>query len=486
MSNVEEEAGNQATPRNSPDSQNLFFQPESVQTDLSFELSYEPTSQSSFDPYGFKLSPEHSSHTLLDPDEAELSPEATDQDLSFDPEPSSPQPEQLNFDPYEFDITSSQTVRDTDPYGFKLSPEEENQEVLDLCCQDNQEAMDQCGFDDKEPTEPFNYSNQEVLEPHNHENQEVLEHCSNNNQELLDLCDNGNQEVLEHSSLDNRDIVELVGHENQELLDLDCHDNQEVVEPNHIRCDTGLEPYSNDNQEVLEPCSLQLLDFCCPENQEVLDLDGNQEQVDCGGEGNQEGGGRDNQELLDFSSNERKELLDLDLGSHDNQQVMDLFGEEVPSETNNNRRVLEREPVVSPPNNSSDSDAASEDLLGLELSNSSICTANITNTNHAGNRIIAVSNTSANQVLPACNAPTSHSLLEGDLGSVFGAGGYVGCPDVADDLEPLDHRQVNAVPEPVRPVRPVRPPRPSLKVSWKPTHTSRIHWSPLHRGPHGL
>uniref|UniRef100_UPI0037E7E659 epidermal growth factor receptor substrate 15-like n=1 Tax=Semicossyphus pulcher TaxID=241346 RepID=UPI0037E7E659 len=123
---IKEETRNPATPQNSLDSQNVSIQPDSDQkTELSFE--YEPTSQSSFDPYGFKLSPEHSSHTLLDPDEAELSPEPTDE-LTFDPEPSSSQPDQLHFDPYGFDVTSSQMARDSDPYGFKLSPEEENQE----------------------------------------------------------------------------------------------------------------------------------------------------------------------------------------------------------------------------------------------------------------------------------------------------------------------------------------------------------------------
>ncbi|XP_044075296.1 epidermal growth factor receptor substrate 15-like isoform X4 [Siniperca chuatsi] len=134
VSNIEDKPQNPATPQNSLGSQSVFIQPDSDQNrELSFELSYEPTSQSSFDPYGFKLSPEHSSHTLLDPDEAELSPEPPENDLTFDPEPSSSQPDQLNFDPYGFDITSSQMVQDSDPYGFKLSPEEENREVLDLC-----------------------------------------------------------------------------------------------------------------------------------------------------------------------------------------------------------------------------------------------------------------------------------------------------------------------------------------------------------------
>ncbi|XP_019117535.2 dentin sialophosphoprotein isoform X2 [Larimichthys crocea] len=468
ISNTEEEPGNPTTPQNSLDSQNLRIQPDSDQNrELSFELSYEPTSQSSFDPYGFKLSPEHSSHTLLDPDEAELSPEPAENYLTFDPEPSSSHPDQHDFDPYEFDITSSQMARDSDPYGFKLSPEEENQEVLELCDHDNQEAMDLCTYDNNEEVEPSNYSNQEVLEPHTYENQEVLEHCSHNNK---DLCNNGNQEVLEPSSLVNR---ELVNNENQELLDLCSHDNREVVEPyRNNTIEELLEPCNYDNQEVLEPCShgnRELLDFSHPENQEVLDFDkhGNQELLDFGSKENQEvvvSGSHDNQELLDLGSNDVQELLDL--GSHDNQEVLDLLSKEVFPEANNNQCIVEQELNASP-TNSSDSDVASEDMLGLELSNTSICTTNKTNTNTSDTLNMAVSNTSANQDFATSNAPTSHSLLEGDLGSVFGAGGYISCPDVADDLEPLDRRQANPVAEPVRPVRPVRPPRPSLRAKEK-------------------
>ncbi|KAL7386980.1 hypothetical protein ABVT39_016501 [Epinephelus coioides] len=467
----EEEPKNPATPQNSLDSQNLFIQPDSDHNrELSFELSYEPTSQSSFDPYGFKLSPEHSSHTLLDPDEAELSPEPPENDLTFDPEPTSSQPDQLNFDRYGFDITS-QMVRDSDPYGFKLSPEEENQEVLDLGGHNKQEAMDLCSYDNNKQEEPSNYSNQEVLEPHTHENQEVLEHCSHNNQELLDLCNNGNQEVLEPFRLDN---AGLVSHQNQELLDLCSHDNQEVVEPyRNITIEELLEPCNYDNQEVLEPCShgnQKLLDFSDPENQEVLDLDshGNQDLLDFGSKENQEvlvSGNHGNQELLDLSSSENQELLDL--GSHDNQEVLDLLSKEVLPEANNNQCIVEPELDVSPTNNSSDSDVASEDLLGLELSNTGICTTNKTNTSTADTLNMAVSNMPANKDIAPSNAPTGHSLLEGDLGSVFGAGGYIGCPDVADDLEPLERRKPNPVAEPVQSVKPVRPPRPSLRAKEK-------------------
>ncbi|XP_042354274.1 uncharacterized protein LOC121951854 [Plectropomus leopardus] len=472
VGSIEEEPQNPATPQNSVDSQNLFIQPDSDHNrELSFELSYEPTSQSSFDPYGFKLSPEHSSHTLLDPDEAELSPEPSENDLTFDPEPASSQPDQLDFDRYGFDITSPQTARDSDPYGFKLSPEEENQEVLDLGGHDKQEAMELCSFNNNEQLEPSNYSNQEVLEPHTHENQEVLEPCSRNNQELLDLRNNGNQEVLEPFRLDN---TGLVSHGNQELLDLCSHDNQEVVEPyRNINNDDLLEPCNYGNQEVLEPCShgsQALLDLSHPENQEVLDLDnyGNEDLLDFGGKENQEvpvSGRHGNQELLDFGSNENQELLDL--GSHDNQEVLDLLSKEVLPEANNNQCIVEPELDVSPTNNSSDSDVASEDLLGLELSNTSICTTNKTNTNTADTLNMAVSNMPAKQDTAPSNAPTSQSLLEGDLGSVFGAGGYIGCPDVADDLEPLERRKAKPVAEPARSAKPVRPPRPSLRAKEK-------------------
>ncbi|CAB1430733.1 unnamed protein product [Pleuronectes platessa] len=82
---------------------------------------------------------------------------------------------------------------------------------------------------------------------------------------------------------------------------------------------------------------------------------------------------------------------------------------------------------------------------------------------------------STNQDLAVVNAPIRNNILESDLGSVFGAGGYIGCPDVADDLEPLDRRSANPIVEPVRSVRPVRPPRPSLKAKEKAqSHTEGI------------
>ncbi|XP_061926606.1 uncharacterized protein LOC133665347 isoform X1 [Entelurus aequoreus] len=406
------------TPQNSSD---LHSEPESQQTNLVFEMDYGLTSQSSFDPYGFKLSPEHSSHTLVDPNEAELSPVASDQDLSFDPETYSPQEDPLNLYSYEM-------VQDSDPYGFKLSPEEENQEVPG---HDNLEDLDLRRFEDKEEEqETFNYSNQEVLDCAPLENQEVLDHCSNNNQELLQIRSRSQEERVD------TDNVEFVSKENEEFLNLCSPENQEVVE--HFRSGKELEPRGNDNQESLESCShgqVELLDLSFPENQEVLDFDScvNQEVLE-----NQEVlGSHENWETLNPGNCENEEMIDFD--SHDNQELLDLVKDEVLAETNNNQRVLEPEPEVSPTNTSSDSDVAPEDLLGLQLS-------------------VVHSNMSTNQ---------AGSLLEGDLGSVFRSGGYIGCPDVADDLEPLNRRQVSTVAEPVRPVRPVRPPRPSLRAKDK-------------------
>lgn len=469
--NFEEEPGNSATPQNSLDSQTLFIQPDSVQSkEWSIGLSYEPTNQSSFDPYGFKLSPEHSSHNLLDPDEAELSTERAENDLTFDPEPSSSQPDQVDFDHnFEFDITSTHMARDSDPYGFKLSPEPENQEVLDLCGNDNLEEMDFCTFENSKQVAPYNYSNQEVLQPQTPENQEVLENCSHSNQEL-DLCNNGNKEIMKPSELDD---IELFNNEKEEVLDLCFHENQEVVEP---FCNNAieklLEPCNYDNQEVLEPCShgnCELLDFSHPENQEVLDLDnhGNQELLDFRSNDNHKilvSGSPDNLELLNICSNDDQEFLGL--GSHDNQEVLDLLSKDVLPEANNNQCIVESKDNVSPTYNSSDSDVASEDLLGLELSKNSVCTSIKTNTNDADT--LNMANMSTTKDFATSNAPTNDTLLEVDLCSVFGAGGYIGCTDVADDLEPLERSQPNPVAEPVRPIRPVRPPRPSLGVSWKP------------------
>ncbi|XP_062337876.1 uncharacterized protein LOC134036796 [Osmerus eperlanus] len=95
----------------------------------SFEFSYEPSNQASFDPYGFKLSPEHNSiQDILDPYGSDLGSEPGN-NASFDPyefKPSSSQPddEAATYDPYGFDLLPQRSHRETsDPYGFKLSPE---------------------------------------------------------------------------------------------------------------------------------------------------------------------------------------------------------------------------------------------------------------------------------------------------------------------------------------------------------------------------
>uniref|UniRef100_A0A3Q3JVT7 Epidermal growth factor receptor substrate 15 n=1 Tax=Monopterus albus TaxID=43700 RepID=A0A3Q3JVT7_MONAL len=460
VNNIKEELQNPATPQNSLDSQTFFIQPVSDQNrELSFEFGYESTSQSSFDPYGFKLSPEHSSHIFLDPDEAELSPEPAKNDVTYDPEPSSSQSDQLSFDPYGFDISSSQMVRDFDPYGFKLSPEEENQEVLDLCGHGNQKEIDVCIYDNNKKVEL--YSKQDVLATHTHREQEVLEH---NKQQLLNLCNNRNQEVLEASSFDNR---ELVCSENQELLDCCGDDHQEVVEPYHnISNEELFETCIYSNKEVLKPFSHgnhEWLDFSCSENQEVLELNssGNQELLDLGQKENQEviiSGRHINQDVLQLSSNEGQALLDSN--SHGNHEVLVLLNKEA----KNNRCIVEPELNISPTSNSSDSEMAAEDQLMLDVSNT--ITTNTTNSSTADTLCSTISNMSAHQDLATVSASIRYNMLEGDLGLVFRAGGYIGCPDVADDLEPVDRRQ-NPVAEPVPPVRPIRPPRPSLRAKEK-------------------
>ncbi|XP_013888483.1 uncharacterized protein LOC106535891 isoform X2 [Austrofundulus limnaeus] len=455
--NVIQNPQNPAPPQNSLDSQNLA-QPDLEQND--FELNYEPSCQPSFDPYGFKLSPEHSQHSFLDPDEADLSPKSIENIMSFDPEASSSPPHELNFDPYGFEITASQMVRDSDPYGFKLSPEEENQEVLDLCDHGDLEVMGLCTYEDNEQMENFDFANQEILKPHTYENQEVFQPCDQN---FPTLPYSGNQEVTEPCHCENN---ELDADKNQELADFSGHENQEVLEPcSSTSHEEFLELCSHDNQEVLETCdhvNQELLAFSHPENQEVPDLDQyeNQELLSYDNKENLDLLASDNheyKEVQELSINENQQLLDLD--THENQEDLDLTNTENPLEGNNNQSPVEAEADLSSSNNSSDSDLGSENLLGLEPSNTNICSAT-TDRLHK-----TISNVSAAQSV--FNPANSHSLLEGDLGSVFGAGGYIGCPDVADDLEPLGRRQENPQPEPTPPVRPVRPPRPSLRAKEK-------------------
>lgn len=400
---------NTATPHNSEEPANTSDSGQKEALDM--ELSYDDDQpSSSFDPYGFKLSPEHSSHTLLDPDEAELSPELADSDLTFDPQALSSQPDQLDFDLYEFGISASQVAQDSDPYGFKLSPEPENQEVLNLCSHDNSEPVEPLGYGDNKQVQSPEESRAELLDP---ENQEVPELCSHNNI--------SNQEDQDLFNSENMDLC----CENQELLDPYDHENQEVVEPYHSTTfEHLLEPSNYDNQEVLEPESYGTCDvhsFHQPENQEVLGLDN-----------------------LDLAVVQDHHFQDSE--NHGNQEVL--------PEANNNQQVAEAEVSVSPTTNSSDSsDVASEDLLGLELSNRT--------DNDTGHSQVEVVCRPSEQDLAASNASFGRNLLEGDLSTVFGAGGYIGCADVAEDLEPLVRRQAR---EPARPAAPVRPPRPSLRV----------------------
>ncbi|CAF97779.1 unnamed protein product [Tetraodon nigroviridis] len=335
--------------------------------------------------------------------------------------------------PYGFDATSSQLARDSDPYGFKLSPEP--QEDLDLQGHAHLETVDMCTFDGVLT----------VLEAQTPEIPQVSEHCGQSSQP--DLSNNGNQQVLEPFDLDDVEVF----HENQEVLDLCSHEIQEVVGPfdNYVVDKLSEPPISS------------------PENQEVLDLDSrvyaefpdsgiteNREVLISQGEGNQEVCRNDDTEVLS-------------VGQHDNQEGLELWSKDIFPEANNNQCVVESKVSARSTSNSSDSDVDTKDLLALGLDNS-LCPTNRANTNSADSTHVDVSSTSSTQDLALSNAPTSHRLLEGDLGSVFGAGGYIGCPDVADDLEPLGRRHAYPLPEPVQPIRPVRPPRPSLRVSWNP------------------
>uniref|UniRef100_A0A1A8IWB1 Epidermal growth factor receptor pathway substrate 15 n=2 Tax=Nothobranchius kuhntae TaxID=321403 RepID=A0A1A8IWB1_NOTKU len=421
--------------------QNLFesqhaLRRESKELDLdqsSLELNYEAVSQSSFDPYGFKLSPEHSGHILLDPDESELSPELVESVTSFDPTASSSLPHELNFDPYGFDTTASLMVRDSDPYGFKLSPAE-NQEVLDICGHDDLEEVGLCSYENEEQIENIPFMSQEVSKTHTYENQEVIKDIDHSLQKLPDDKNGGKHNVTEPSGYENDELVD-------DFLDFSSHENQEVVDSCPAASKQKLvEPLICENQEVVETCdhgNQEQLSFCHPENQEVLDLD-------C----------HENQALVEFCKDESQEFPG-------NQEVLDLLEKEIIPRENNNQVTAEPEPNLCSSNDSSESDPAPEDL---ELSNIHIRRVNVS----PATLNKTLSNTVSNQDFSISTTQTSHSLLEGDLASVFDAGGYIGCPDVADDLEPLDRGQENTLPEPVQPVRPVRPPRPSLRSKEKP------------------
>ncbi|XP_072296442.1 uncharacterized protein [Eucyclogobius newberryi] len=389
------------------DSQEFFHQSELKE--LSFDLNYEPPGpQSSYDPYGFKLSPEHSSHTLLDPDEAP-SPSTSEPDLAYDPEsppPESPPPESP---PPGFDPFASHAC---DPYGFKLSPDEINQEVIDFAASPaNEENV--VDFENKEQ-EDLNFSSRDVAEDEPPGFEDEL------------LVDYENQEVLEPMRLvdveDGTDPVEPV---NQELLEF-APENQEVVDVfDHV--DPVVE---YENKEVLEPCSPALPD---PRFHDALTT-ANQEVPSSEQSVNRE------EELVDFNSVENQEVVS---GGHDNHM---FHNQEVPdTDLDGNQEVLCKEANNNQPrssSNSSDSDAE-----------------------HTGVRPRGRGPEAGRRGVPGLqDGGLRGALLEGDLGEVFRQGGYVACPDVADDLEPLERR---AASEPVRPLRPVRPPRPSLRAKEK-------------------
>lgn len=461
-----EEPGNAESSHNPLDSQNVM-KSDSHQNDLN--VGYNSANSSCFDPYGFKLSPENSIHALTDPDEAELSPE--DADLIFDGEPSSSPPFEQNFDPYGFDITACKIVRDSDPYGFKLSPDEEHQVVLDLCGDDDLEAMGPSTCENREELENFNYAKQEVLNLHAYENREVLEECDYSFQKVLNYRSTGNQEVLESSSSFNED---LGTYEIKNLTDFSSHENQEVVNtcPSITKEDLP-EPFSYHNQEILETnnhSSMELQSFSYPENQEVLDLDSheNQELLDfCDKEkqGTLLSSCQHDKEPQDPNLTENQELLELH--SHVNQETLGMHSIENVAEVKRNPGIVETELNLSVSNNSSDSDLESNNTERLELGTINASTINIA-TSDTLNKTI---NKSAKQGPSISDSPNSQIYFGADLGSVFSAGGYIGCPDVADDLEPLNKSQENpppkSEPEPIPPERPVRPPRPSLKVSKK-------------------
>ncbi|XP_068197319.1 uncharacterized protein [Antennarius striatus] len=455
VNNIAEEPRNSDTTQTSLDCQNLFTQSESDQNrQLSLELSY--ISQSSFDPYGFKLSPEHSIDNLLDPDKAE--PTVTENNPCFVAEPSNAQPDQLYFDPYEFGVSSSRMSRDFDPYGFKLSPEADNQKILDHYGNENTDAKPLCTSDISKQIGHCSYKNQEALETHTYDNKEMLDLCGNNNKESLNLFTGGNQELLELSNIDH---MELDSIQNQEGFHPCCHENQEVVQPYDIHTIQDiLEPCNYDNQEVMEPCSYrEQVDFPCPDYQEVLELDNpsNQELSHFIRSENQDeldSGIHINQEQLDHGSKGNQGLLDL--GNQCNQEVLQILSEDDFPESNNNQSTVELKINFNPTECSSDADVACNEQTGLQLHNTSNCANQKTLTTTADTLYAHVY-----QGFSISNAPSSHELLESDMALEFGTGGYSSCPDVADDLETPDRAQANPITEPVRPIR---PPRPSLRA----------------------
>ncbi|XP_051944081.1 uncharacterized protein LOC127616503 isoform X2 [Hippocampus zosterae] len=413
----EEQPGSPADSPRFPDSG-----PESPDTDLN--LDYEPTSRSSFDPYGFKLSPEHSSRSLFDPDETELSPLSGDQDLSFDPERCSGRAEPLSF--YAYEMASSRAAPGSDPYGFKLSLEEENQEVPEPCGHDSTEdAAPPGGSDEKDKGEALKSSDREALWLLPCENQEVLDLRGDDRKEPSRAFQSANREGPQSSSLVTGENVKSVGAENRDFLNLcSSPENQEVVD---FLSDREVDRRDADNQQVLDFCRRRdprPLDLTRTENREVLDSDGRGDE-----EAGENGrvllfGGRGNRATPTRDGRGDDEPLDSD--DHDNQEVPDPTVDGPGAESDDDRRILKPESKSSASDSSSDGDAASEEPLGGR---------------------------------PA-DDPCHGSVPRGDLALAFGAGGYVGCPDVAEDLRPLRRRHA-------RVGAPVRPPRPSLRAKEK-------------------
>ncbi|XP_019739347.1 uncharacterized protein LOC109524147 isoform X2 [Hippocampus comes] len=420
--------------------------PESPETDLN--LDYEPTSRSSFDPYGFKLSPEHSSRTLFDPDEAELSPVPGDQDLAFDPECRSSRAGPLSF--YAYEMASSQAAPGSDPYGFKLSLEKENQEVPEPCDHDNAEDAAPGRLDGKDKGEALKSSDREALWLLPCENQEVLDPRHDDHNEPPRAFQSGNREGPQSSSLVTGENVKSVGAENLDFLNLcSSPENQEVVD---FLSDREVDGCDADNQQVLDFCRRrepQPLDLTCTENREVLYSDGR---------GNEEAGenrqvllfgGRWNQAMPTRDRKGDEKLLDSDVVV-DNQEVPDSARDGLHAESDGDRRILEPESKSSASDSSSDGDVASEELLGVRPAD--------------GGPLVDGAVASGHR---ARDDPCDGSVPRGDLASAFGAGGYVGCPDVAEDLRPLCRRHARVGAEPLRPLAPVRPPRPSLRAKEK-------------------
>ncbi|XP_034039209.1 nestin-like isoform X1 [Thalassophryne amazonica] len=326
-------------------------------------------------------------------------------------------------------------------------------ELLDVGSSENQEVPDFTNHDIQEPLNVGNMENQEVLDFTHHETQELVDVRKSESQEVLDFTHLDTQEPLDVSNSRNQEVIELTHHETQEPLDVRNSRNQEVLQFTHQETQEPLDVRNSRNQEVLQ--------FTHQETQEPLDVrnSGNQEVLDFTH--------HEREELLDVRTNENQEMLEfthdtqqeLDLSGHNNQEMADLLSMDIPEA--NNQCILDSEMKASSSDSSGSSDICnsppSTDLLGLDFSNTSIYTSSTTNTCPDDKTVIQDHSTFS----------TSHNPLEGDLCSVFGAGGYISCPDVADDLELLDNTRVNSRVEPEPPVRPVRPPRPSLRAKEK-------------------